>query len=42
MAVVHREMMGGSIGITLAGGADYDNKEVSVRSAPCDINWSGN
>ncbi|XP_043218076.1 uncharacterized protein LOC122379733 isoform X1 [Amphibalanus amphitrite] len=31
VAVVHREMMGGSIGITLAGGADYENKEISVN-----------
>ena len=32
VAVVHREMLGGSIGITLAGGADNDNKEISVRA----------
>ncbi|XP_037081647.1 splicing factor, arginine/serine-rich 19-like [Pollicipes pollicipes] len=31
VAVVHREMMGGSIGVTLAGGADYENKEISVN-----------
>ncbi|XP_037078634.1 pro-interleukin-16-like [Pollicipes pollicipes] len=31
VAVVHREMLGGSIGITLAGGADYENKEISVN-----------
>ena len=30
MAVIHREMMGGSIGVTLAGGADYENKDISV------------
>lgn len=31
VAVLHREIFGGSIGITLAGGADYDNKEISVN-----------
>jgi len=35
VAVIHREplagCLGGSIGITLAGGADYDNKEISVN-----------
>ncbi|XP_043240732.1 serine/arginine repetitive matrix protein 2-like [Amphibalanus amphitrite] len=31
VAVIHREMMGGSIGVTLAGGADYENKEISVN-----------
>jgi len=29
--VLHREFHSGSIGITLAGGADYENKEITVR-----------
>ena len=29
--VLHREFSGGSIGITLAGGADYECKEITVR-----------
>jgi hypothetical protein len=29
--VLHREFNGGSIGITLAGGADYESKEITVR-----------
>ena len=29
--VLHREFTAGSIGITLAGGADYENKEITVR-----------
>ncbi len=29
--VLHREFNGGSIGITLAGGADYETKEITVR-----------
>ncbi|KAF0294797.1 Pro-interleukin-16 [Amphibalanus amphitrite] len=37
VAVVHREMMGGSIGITLAGGADYENKEISVRGGEISV-----
>ena len=28
--VLHREFSGGSIGITLAGGADYESKEITV------------
>ena len=28
--VLHREFTAGSIGITLAGGADYENKEITV------------
>jgi len=31
VTVIHRELLGGSIGITLAGGADYENKEISVN-----------
>ncbi len=30
VVVLHREFMSGSIGITLAGGADYENKEITV------------
>ena len=33
VAVIHREFMGGSIGVTLAGGADYENKDISVSGA---------
>jgi len=29
--VLHREFSGGSIGITLAGGADYESKEITVH-----------
>ena len=29
--VLHREFTAGSIGITLAGGADYENKDITVR-----------
>merc|ERR1711902_25444 len=29
--VLHREFTAGSIGITLAGGADYENKEITVH-----------
>jgi len=29
--VLHREFSAGSIGITLAGGADYESKEITVR-----------
>ena len=29
--VLHREFSGGTIGITLAGGADYESKEITVR-----------
>ena len=28
--VVHREFTAGSIGITLAGGADYESKDITV------------
>lgn len=28
--VLHREFSSGSIGITLAGGADYENKDITV------------
>jgi hypothetical protein len=28
--VLHREFSAGSIGITLAGGADYESKEITV------------
>ena len=28
--VLHREFSGGTIGITLAGGADYESKEITV------------
>ncbi|XP_063242334.1 uncharacterized protein LOC134542200 isoform X2 [Bacillus rossius redtenbacheri] len=31
VVVLHREMAGGSIGITLAGGADYESKEITVH-----------
>jgi hypothetical protein len=30
--VLHREFSAGSIGITLAGGADYESKEITVSS----------
>ena len=31
MIVLHREYtQGGSIGVTLAGGADYESKEITV------------
>ena len=34
--VLHREFTAGSIGITLAGGADYENKEITVSiEEPC-------
>ena len=29
--ILHREYAGGSLGITLAGGADYETKEITVR-----------
>lgn len=29
--VLHREFSAGTIGITLAGGADYESKEITVR-----------
>ena len=35
--VLHREFSGGSIGITLAGGADYESKEITVRRLKQDI-----
>ena len=28
--VLHREFAAGSVGITLAGGADYESKEITV------------
>ena len=28
--ILHREYAGGSLGITLAGGADYETKEITV------------
>ena len=28
--VLHREFTSGSIGITLAGGADYESKDITV------------
>ncbi|XP_071449321.1 uncharacterized protein [Hetaerina americana] len=31
VVVLHREMAGGSVGITLAGGADYEAKEITVH-----------
>ena len=34
--VLHREFSAGSIGITLAGGADYESKEITVR-IDCDF-----
>ena len=30
--VLHREFTAGSIGITLAGGADYESKDITVRN----------
>lgn len=30
VVVLHREFTSGSIGITLAGGADYESKEITV------------
>ena len=32
--VLHREFMSGSIGITLAGGADYESKDITVSPPP--------
>jgi hypothetical protein len=29
--VLHREFTAGSIGITLAGGADYESKDITVH-----------
>lgn len=29
--LLHRDSVGGSIGITLAGGSDYESKEITVR-----------
>ena len=31
--VLHREFTAGSIGITLAGGADYESKDITVRQS---------
>ncbi|XP_066996671.1 uncharacterized protein bbg isoform X2 [Anabrus simplex] len=31
VVILHRETMGGSVGITLAGGADYETKEITVH-----------
>jgi len=31
VVILHREFIGGSLGITLAGGADYETKEITVR-----------
>lgn len=30
VVILHREFVGGSLGITLAGGADYETKEITV------------
>lgn len=30
VVILHRDTAGGSIGITLAGGADYESKEITV------------
>jgi hypothetical protein len=30
VVILHREFAGGSLGITLAGGADYETKEITV------------
>ena len=36
MIVLHREYtQGGSIGVTLAGGADYESKEITVTTISC-------
>ena len=35
--VLHREFSAGSIGITLAGGADYESKEITVSSVATKI-----
>ena len=40
--VLHREFTAGSIGITLAGGADYENKEITVSiEGPCNLQFVG-
>ncbi|CAL8121954.1 unnamed protein product [Orchesella dallaii] len=31
VVILHREFVGGSLGITLAGGADYETKEITVH-----------
>ena len=38
--VLHREFTAGSIGITLAGGADYENKEITVRKKIYFFTWN--
>ena len=30
VVILHRDTAGGSVGITLAGGADYESKEITV------------
>ena len=37
--VLHREFSGGTIGITLAGGADYESKEITVRDMRREVSW---
>lgn len=31
VVILHRDSVGGSVGITLAGGADYEAKEITVN-----------
>ena len=38
--VLHREFTSGSIGITLAGGADYESKDITVRQKKYQVNLS--
>jgi hypothetical protein len=42
--VLHREFTAGSIGITLAGGADYESKDITViklsKHADCSVTLS--
>ena len=37
--VLHREFTAGSIGITLAGGADYESKDITVRKEKRLTQW---
>lgn len=32
VVILHRELATGSVGITLAGGADYESKEITVNN----------
>lgn len=41
VVILHRDTVGGSVGITLAGGADYEAKEITV-SNNVDFNFTEN